>query len=129
MRMNQTLSFFIIRSGAVWTNNKCLGQCSITYGPGSYTTTSGFYQHSCNGNIQTANKIGFWCNWDSGDGAVLMIGGGGLSCARADHGIGITEDDLPKLGPYAAGSEGYYDFGNEANGDISSSYSLNMWVK
>ncbi|XP_027043841.1 uncharacterized protein LOC113671751, partial [Pocillopora damicornis] len=27
--------------------------------------------------IQSANKIGFWCDWNGGDGAVMMIGGGG----------------------------------------------------
>ena len=33
----------------------------------------------------------FWCNCQSGDGLVMMSGGGESSCARADHGIRITE--------------------------------------
>ena len=124
------LSFFITRNGVVWASDKCLGHCNITYGPGSYTTTSGFYQHSCNGNIQTADKVGFWCDWSSGDGAVIMIGGGGSNCARADHGIGITEHNEAKLGLYNQGMERQYDFGDDAIGvGINQSYSLNIWVK
>ena len=38
---------------------------------------------------QRANNIGFWCDWGDGDGSGMMIGGGGGSCHRADHGIGI----------------------------------------
>ena len=54
-------------------------------------STDGFQQADCKGNIQSANKIGFWCDWSGGDGSVMMIGGGGSSCTRADHGIGIIE--------------------------------------
>ena len=43
--------------------------------------------------IQKATQVGFWCDWEDGDGAVLMIGGGGKDCQRADHGIAITEAD------------------------------------
>ena len=46
---------------------------------------------TCDGSIQKATQVGFWCDWGDGDGAVLMIGGGGKVCQRADHGIGITE--------------------------------------
>ena len=119
---------FIFRNGAAWAGNKCLGQCSVQYGPGSYKTTSGFYKYSCNGNIQSSNKIGFWCDWDgdgAGDGAVLMIGGGGSTCDRADHGIGITEENDAKFGGYLPHS----DFGNEAYQSSESGYSLNLWVK
>ena len=115
----------IFRNGAVWASNRCLGRCSVTYGPGAYTITSGFFKHSCNGNVQSARQIGFWCDWDTGDGAVLMIGGGGSACNRADHGIGITEENAAKFG----GSDGHEDFGNEADMQTVSGYSLNLWVK
>ena len=62
-----------------------------------------------------ATNIGFWCYWGAGDGAVMMIGGGGSSCARADHGIGITEENIPRFrsiktvnfGDNSAGSRSY----------------------
>ena len=41
-----------------------------------------------------------------------MIGGGGSSCSRADHGIGITETDESSF-VLGAGTE--YDFGYEGN--------------
>ena len=66
------------RKASVWTNDQCLGNCTVQYG-GLYQTTDGFKQATCQGNIQGANAIGLWCNWDTGDGAVIMIGGGGKS--------------------------------------------------
>lgn len=115
-------SYGNFRHGKVWASSKCRGRCTIQYG-GQYRTTSGFSQASCNGNIQSAKRIGFWCDWSSGDGAVMMIGGGGSSCARADHGIGITEDD-------AASFNDYYeqDFGNSAY-SITNGYSLHLWIR
>ena len=83
-------SYGDFRSGKVWASNQCLGSCTVQYG-GQYKSTDGFQQADCSGSIQSADKIGFWCDWDTGDGAVMMIGGGGSSCARADYGIGITE--------------------------------------
>ncbi|KAL9962317.1 hypothetical protein ACROYT_G031407 [Oculina patagonica] len=88
-------SYGDFRNGKVWANDKCLGSCSVQYG-GQYKSTDGFQQAECSGNIQSANKIGFWCDsltpsTSSGDGSVMMIGGGGSDCSRADHGIGITE--------------------------------------
>ena len=50
-----------------------------------------FQQAECSGDIQSADRIGFWCDYEHGDGSVMMIGGEGNSCSRADHGIGITE--------------------------------------
>ena len=41
---------------------------------------------------------------------MIMIGGGGSSCNRADHGIGITEADSPSLVFEYSGEK---DFGNE----------------
>lgn len=114
---------------AVWANStQCQGSCSVRYG-GQYNVTVGFHQHSCNSELQTANKIGFWCYWH-GDGAVMMIGGGGSACARADHGIGTTEAELALFG---ATSSGYYDFSDSTGEGTSSSpntaYSLNLWVR
>ena len=84
-------SFGNFRNEAVWSNNKCLGNCLIKYG-GQYQNTTGFEMHNCRSDIQNSNYIGFWCDWSIGDGAVMMIGGGGDGCSRADHGIGITEE-------------------------------------
>ena len=83
---------------------------------------SGFSQYNCNSNIQSANYIGFWCHYSSGDGAVIMIGGGGSSCARADHGIAITEENDPRIGTL-----GTMDFGDNTAG--TTSYALNLWVR
>ena len=47
---------------------------------------------------------------DSGDGSVMMIGGGGKYCNRADHGIGITETDAASF-VEMGGSATKYDFG------------------
>ena len=81
-------------------------------------------------NIQSSNKIGFWCDWDGGDGPVMMIGGGGKDCNRADHGVGITETgdaSFVELGT----SETEYDFGYDAStGNApTQSYSLNLWIR
>ena len=113
------------RNGALWASNLCQDHCMVSYG-GQYQNTAGFEKHSCSGNIQGSSYIGFWCNWSTGDASVMMIGGGGSSCDRADHGIGITEND--QRGRFG-GSEPYYDFGYEANNNPPSSYSLNLWVR
>ena len=67
--------------------------------------------------------MSFWCDWSNGDGSVMMIGGGGSSCRRADHGIGITEYDSARFGT----GEQPGDFGDDYS--ITSSYSLNLWIK
>ena len=121
-------SYGDFRNGKVWATDQCRGSCAVQYG-GQYKSTDGFQQANCSGDIQSANKIGFWCDW-TGDGAVMMIGGGGTSCARADHGIGITEtgrvsfveiDDI----------QTEYDFGYNAISSTtpSQSYSLNIWIR
>lgn len=51
----------------------------------------------------------------------MMIGGGGDSCKRADHGIGVTEANEAHF------DNGCADFGD--NCYRPSSYSLNLWVK
>ena len=118
-------AFGNFRNGAVWTSNQCLGHCTVQYG-GQYATTGGFKQATCQGNIQSANAIGFWCDWDTGDGAVMMIGGGGNSCSRADHGIGITEANAASFDDDGTKE---HDFGDEANSAQNTTYSLNLWIR
>jgi len=55
----------------------------------------------------------------------MMIGGGGDSCKRADHGIGITEEGQARFGVYNWRCDG--DFGDECY--LPTSYSLNLWIK
>ena len=119
-------SYGDFRNGKVWASDQCLGSCDVQYG-GQYSSTDGFQQAQCDGGIQTRNKVGFWCHW-SADAALIMIGGGGNSCDRADHGIGITEDES-----FTGGSSPEYDFGfiKPRGGDShqSTSYALNLWVR
>ena len=56
----------------------------------------------------------------------MMFGGGGSGCSRADHGIGITEDDYSSF--YSSGPA-EYDFGYNADHSPSNSYSLNLWIR
>ncbi|XP_028410748.1 uncharacterized protein LOC114533435 [Dendronephthya gigantea] len=116
-------SYGDFRNVKAWAADKCLGRCSVIYG-GQYRTTAGFKEHSCSSDIQSSSYIGFWCDWKSGDGAVMMIGGGGSGCNRADHGIGITEKNYASFGA----SEGY-NFGDDANGFQPTTYALNLWVR
>ena len=125
-------SFGNFRNGAVWSSDRCLGSCSVKYG-GQYQSTTGFGMHNCSSDIQSSNYIGFWCDWDYGDGAVMMIGGGGSSCGRADHGIGITEEENAKFRENYGDS---LDFGYEpghgssyVQSDTEKSYALNLWVR
>ena len=118
---SKIVSYGDFRNGKKWSSNSCLGSCTVQYG-GQYKTTDGFQQAECSSDIQSSNKIGFWCHWDLGDGSVMMIGGGGKNCARADHGIGITEADLASF-KY----DGERDFGFDMAG--TKSYSLNLWIR
>ncbi|XP_044181052.1 uncharacterized protein LOC114952396 [Acropora millepora] len=119
-------SYGNFRSGAVWASDDCQGNCNVQYG-GQFQTTDGFGQAACNGSIQNATQVGFWCDWSSGDGAVLMIGGGGSSCNRADHGIAITEAEQAS---FRETGQGEHDFGNygDAGTANSKAYSLNLWI-
>lgn len=57
----------------------------------------------------------------------MMFGGGGSGCSRADHGIGITENDQ---GGFEVWSDsGELDFGNDALSSPTTSYSLNLWIR
>ncbi|XP_022777891.1 uncharacterized protein LOC111319364 [Stylophora pistillata] len=122
-------SYGDFRNGKVWASDQCLGSCTVQYG-GQYKSTDGFQQAECSGNIQSANMIGFWCDWRDGDGSVMMIGGGGTNCKRADHGIGITERDAASFVRHGSGKRNY-DFGYEAlaGNAVSQSYSLNLWIR
>ena len=56
----------------------------------------------------------------------MMIGGGGSACARADHGIGITEANEASF-HYSSPRE--RDFGYQGYAAPSQSYSLNLWIR
>ena len=60
----------------------------------------------------------------------MMIGGGGSSCARADHGIGITETAAASFVEIGH-SQTEYDFGYDAMSSTppNQSYSLNLWIR
>ena len=118
-------SYGNFRYGAVWNSNACRGSCSISSYGGSYSSTVGFSQMHCSSNLQSRRRLSFWCDWSVGDGAVMMIGGGGDSCNRADHGIGITEQGAARFGVYNSNCDG--DFGDNCNRPTS--YSLNLWIK
>ena len=110
-----------------WKSGKCRGNCSVSY-DGNYTRVEGFGQSECDGEIQSRNNIGLWCH-NSGDGSVLMIGGGGLACAGSNHGIGITEANIGRFQSHPGYYNPEYDFGNDADGDAPTNlYSLNLWV-
>ena len=77
-------------------------------------------------NIQSSNRIGFWCAYGGGDGSVMMIGGGGDAGSRADHGIGITEANQAS---FLETGQGENDFGYPADASSTQSYSLNLWIR
>ena len=118
-------SYGNFRYGAVWNSNACRKRCYISNYGGSYSSTMGFSQTHCSSNLQSSRYLGFWCDWSSGDGAVMMIGGGGDYCNRADHGIAITEENAAKFDSSQGSCE--LDFGDNCND--RSSYSLNLWIK
>ena len=122
-------SYVDFRNGTVWTSDQCLGSCRVQYG-GQYKSKGEFQQAECSGDIQSANNIGFWCDWQDSDGSVMMIGGGGSSCLGADHGIGITRTDGSSfVHKGQVGTE--YDFGYNANQTTQPShgYALNLWIQ
>ena len=119
-------SYGAFPNGTEWATDQCLGRCKVIYSAGGeHKNTVGFGQNSCTGSLQSSNYIGFWCYWPY-DGAVMMVGGGGDECERADHGIGITERNSAMFG-----GKDYYDFGeiNDYKPNTPSTYSLNLWVR
>ena len=117
-------SYGNFRNGRVWASDDCQENCNDQYG-GQFQTTGGFGQATCSGSLQKATQVGFWCDWGHGDGAVLMIGGGGKDCQRADHGIAITEADEASFFSSRAGE---HDFGDERASARNKTYSLNLWI-
>ena len=92
---------------------------------GSISGVKGFAKYACSSDLQSAHRLGFWCHYSTGDGAVLMIGGGGTACGRADHGIAITEANYPEFGETFA----RLDFGDESSNTPVTSYALNLWIR
>jgi len=125
-------SFGNLRS-QIWASDAVRGTCSAIF-ENEYQSTSGFKQVGASGcEIGDSNGISFFADWGNGDGAVIMIGGGG-SCGttgtyRADHGIGVTEANHAQFGLKDGITMGHVkDFGDDGNyGDTA--YSLNMWVR
>jgi len=120
-------SFGDFRNNQPWlsSNNGCRYSCRVQSW-GSVSGVAGFAQSSCSSDLKSANHLSFWCHYGSGDGAVLMIGGGGGSCGRADHGIAITEADSPKF--HEANGDNFLDFGDEPRRTPVTSYALNLWI-
>lgn len=85
-------SFGDFQNGSTWSSNEVLGTCIGLLG-GSWDVTNGFQGALCDAEIGAPSAVSFWADWGVGDGAVMMIGGGGGSgdCSGADHGIGVTE--------------------------------------
>ena len=115
-------SFGNFRYGNSWNSNACRRSCYSLFG-GSYSSTWGFGYATCSSNLKSSNYLSFWCNW-GGDSSVIMVGGGGSSCGRSDHGIGITERSSATLGTSSSCDQ---DFGDNCR--YSSGYSLNLWIK
>lgn len=118
-----------------WATDEVLHTCTADLG-NNYAETSGFSQAECTGDIGAPNSVSFWANWHdpdnafAADSAVMMIGGGGQACARADHGIGITEENEAN---FAVGvePEGTYerDFADDGFAGPVTDYALNLWVR
>lgn len=117
------------KTGA-WATDQVRATCDADLG-GSYASTAGFYYATCTSNIGKSSSISFFADWDAGDGAVLMIGGGGNGCNRADHGIAVTEANEAQFGSTCTdGCSSRYDFADDAGSSTAvSSYALNLWVR
>lgn len=117
---------------APWGTNSVKGSCDAQLG-GDYETTSGFAYTSVetcsNPLVGGLTQVSFWADWDSpgGDAAVMMIGGGGDDCGRADHGIGTTEQNDAT---FAGQDYDKVDFGDTGkDSDQVTNYALNLWVR
>jgi hypothetical protein len=118
-------SFGDFRNAAPWGKNKVAGSCTAAFG-GNFQNTMGFSQAGCNGGNFATNNVHFWATWSNGDGAVMMFGGGGNACQRADHGVGITEADDQSFDEDGTAER---DFGDDANSAQDPGYALNLWVR
>jgi len=123
---SKVTSYGNFRNGKVWPRPGCLGNCKVQYG-GQYRTTQGFEQAKCNGSLQSGDRIAFWCTtgWSS---SVMMIGGGGIGCSGAGHGIGVTSAKLPSF-KVRNPSRPEYDFSNSHWGMSTTKYALNVWMR
>ena len=92
-----------------WSSDAVRGTCNATLK--NYSGTYGFNYATCSSSIGKANSVSFFADWSSGDGAVMMIGGGGNSCNRADHGIAVTEGNDAQFGSSCSGCTSRKDFG------------------
>ena len=119
-------SYGDFRNGAVWHSVECLGNCKVQYG-GQYETTQGFEQASCNGTLQSGDKISFWCNW-GWSSSVMMIAGGGRKCSGAGHGIGVTAAKSPSFKILNSGRP-EKEFGKHQWGGVTKEYALNLWIR
>ena len=113
------------KTGA-WSSGAVRGTCDVDLG-NNYSSTSGFKYATCSSDIGKAKSVSFFADWGSGDGAVMMIGGGGGSCARADHGVAITEGNDAQFGSTCSGCNTRYDFGDPTSN--ATSYALNLFVR
>ena len=119
-----------------WGMDGVLHTCDVDLG-NNYAETHGFAQAECaTPDIGAANTVSFWANWHitgnpvAADSAVIMIGGGGDTCGRADHGIGITEENEASFTVFNE-VEGTFeaDFSNDGFSAGSAEYALNLYVR
>ena len=121
--------------GLPWSTDEVLHTCTVDLG-NNYAATQGFPQAHCSGDIGAPESISFWANWHdpnnpvAADSSVMMIGGGGQACARADHGIGITEENDASFNVFNE-PEGVFehDFGNDGFAAPAMDYALNLYVR
>jgi hypothetical protein len=116
-------SFGNFQNGAIWGSDSVAATCPGQLG-NNYLSTNGFQQANCTGEIGAPSSISFWADWAAGDGAVMMIGGGGTNCSRADHGIGVTEANAASF--VFGTSEDDFGDGGQNHADL---YALNLWVR
>ncbi len=119
-----------------WATNEVLYTCDVDLA-NNYLSTHGFAQAECaTPDIGAPNTVSFWANWHltdnsvAADSAVMMIGGGGDTCNRADHGIGITEENEASFTVFDA-VEGQFeaDFANDGFAAGATEYALNLYVR
>ena len=59
---------------------------------------------------------------------MIMIGGGGGSCNRSDHGLGITEEGVAKFGTGVGSDFGFVPSATDETVTFNT-YGLNLWVR
>ncbi|MEM7153132.1 MAG: fibrinogen-like YCDxxxxGGGW domain-containing protein [Myxococcota bacterium] len=122
-------SFGDFQNGAVWGQNSVAGSCDVDLG-NNYAATEGFGQATCDlADIGGPYSVSFWAAWGSGDGAVIMIGGGGELCSRADHGIGTTAVNQASFDSGSTFLEERDFAENTENTALNPNYALNLFVR